>query len=404
MSGVTCAVVGGGIIGAAVARELTRRYGSTVTLFEKEASLAQHQTGHNSGVVHAGLYYQPGSFKATLGRRGGDQLLDYAAEKGVPYDRCGKIVVARTPEEVSRLDAIHERARANGVPGVRIITADEVGEVEPHAVGLAALHSPHTAIVDYVALTHALAADVVDAGGAVRTGTRVSRLDSDGTSATVTVGRGRQAQRERFDLVISCAGLQSDRVAPSPGRVPRIVPFSGDYRQLVPQRSALVRGLIYPVPDPRYPFLGVHLTRMIDGTVTVGPNAFLSPGREQYRRLGLSPRDLIDVATFPGFWRFAGRNLAVAASELRQALGSSGFVAEARTFVPELEPGDLTWSSRGVRAQAMTRTGDLVDDFAVDCRGRVVALRNAPSPGATASMAIAEYLVDVAAESAGLKR
>ncbi|WP_308209777.1 L-2-hydroxyglutarate oxidase [Actinomadura madurae] len=282
------AVVGGGIVGVSVARHLARRVdGFDVTLFEKEDRLAAHQTGHNSGVVHAGLYYEPGSLKATLCLRGVELLREAVRDHGVPYEECGKIVVALGERELPRLDAVHGRAVANGVPGVRLIDRDEITELEPHARGIRALHSPRTAIVDYVALTAALAEDFRAAGGSVRLGEKVTGLEHRGRAVRLTTGRA----TEEFDLVIACAGLASDRLARAAGESaePRIVPFYGDYFLLDASTRHLVNGLIYPVPDPRYPFLGVHLTKRIDGAVMLGPNAFLSLGRESYEGGGPSP-------------------------------------------------------------------------------------------------------------------
>ena len=314
------AVVGGGIIGTAVARELTRRLpGVEVTLVEKEERLAAHQTGHNSGVVHAGLYYEPGSLKARLCRRGVHLLQEFAGRHGIAYDECGKVVVARDERESARLDALHARAVANGVPDVRLVDADGLRQVEPHAVGLRALHSPRTAIVDYPAVTAALASELAAAGATVLLGHEVVAL---------AVPRGARSPCPRlpgstttFDLVVTCAGLQSDRLARSAGDdpEPRIVPFFGDYVLLAEDQRDLVRGLVYPVPDPRYPFLGVHLTRRVDGEVMIGPNAFLSPGRESYDRPRPVLRDLRDALGFGGFWRFAASNLPAAVREARTA-------------------------------------------------------------------------------------
>ena len=395
MSALRAAVVGGGIIGAATARRLTE-CGATVTLFEKEHDLAAHQTGHNSGVVHAGLYYTPGSLKARLCRRGVGMLRDYATERNLPYEECGKLVVALDGSELGRLDAISARATENGVPGVRRIGPDEIEAIEPRARGVAALYSPHTAIVDYVAITTALAGDVVAAGGTVRTGIEVTGLSPRGDEVLVGTGSGTEA----FDLVIACAGLQSDRLARAAGdaATPRIVPFLGDYYLLRPELSTAVRGLIYPVPDPRYPFLGVHLTKRIDGSIMLGPNAFLSPGREAYARRSGSARDLWDAIAFPGFARFAARNVPAALRELRTAVSTREFVTEAAKYVPGLTVADVVRGPRGIRAQAMNADGSLEDDFVVTGHGRLVHLRNAPSPGATSSMAIAEYLVDAALE------
>ncbi|WP_416063149.1 L-2-hydroxyglutarate oxidase [Rhodococcus indonesiensis] len=400
MGSLRAAVVGGGIIGAATARELAI-HGADVTLFEKEPRLAAHQTGHNSGVVHAGLYYPPGSLKARLCRRGVHLLAEFTAARGLPYDECGKIVVALDESELGRLDAIHERAVANGVPGIRRIGPDEITGIEPHARGIAALHSPHTAIVDYAAVTTALAADVDAAGGTVRLATPVTAIRPRGDEVLVGTDTG----TDSFDLVITCAGLQSDRLAHGAGdrATPAIVPFLGDYHLLRPEVAGRVRGLIYPVPDPRYPFLGVHLTKRIDGQIMVGPNAFLAPGREAYDRRSRSLRDLRDAVFFPGFRRFAARNVPAAMRELRTAVSIRRFVAEAAKYVPGLTVADVLPGPRGIRAQAMEADGSLVDDFVITGHGRVVHLRNAPSPGATSSMAIAEYLVEAALERAGLQ-
>ncbi|ETT27808.1 L-2-hydroxyglutarate oxidase [Rhodococcus aetherivorans] len=400
MGSLRAAVVGGGIIGAATARKLAM-HGADVTLFEKEPRLAAHQTGHNSGVVHAGLYYPPGSLKARLCRRGVQLLAEFTAARGLPYEECGKLVVALDDSELDRLDAIHDRAVANGVPGIRRIGPDEITDIEPHARGIAALHSPHTAIVDYVAVTTALADDVTAAGGTVRLATPVTAIRSLGDEVLVGTDTG----TDGFDLVITCAGLQSDRLAHGAGDLatPAIVPFLGDYHLLRPEAAGRVRGLIYPVPDPRYPFLGVHLTKRIDGAIMVGPNAFLAPGREAYRRRSGSLRDLRDALVFPGFRHFAVHNVPAATRELRTAVSIRRFVAEAAKYVPGLTVADVLPGPRGIRAQAMEADGSLVDDFVITGHGRVVHLRNAPSPGATSSMAIAEHLVGAALERAGLQ-
>lgn len=393
VTGTSFAVVGAGIIGAAVARELTRRFpGAAVTVFEKEHRPAAHQTGHNSGVVHAGLYYEPGGLKARLCRRGVGLLRDLCAERGLPYEACGKVVVALDADEEARLERIFERATANGVPGVRMIGPGELREIEPNAVGRRALYSPETAIVDYARVTEALLGDVRDAGGSVRFGTEVRAVAESGGTATVQTAEG----AERFDAVIACAGLQSDRLAARSGEAdgPAIVPFLGQYFVLEPAYRDVVRGLVYPVPDPRYPFLGVHLTKRVDGEMTVGPNAFASLSREGYSGLGLDVRDVASTLAFGGFWRFAGRNLPTAAREIRTLASPSRFIAEARRYVPALEGATAVAATRGVRAQAMERDGSLVDDFAIQRRGRITHIRNAPSPGATSSMAIAEHIVE----------
>lgn len=386
------AVVGGGIVGLAVAREVLGSIdGAQVTVFEKEAGVARHQTGHNSGVVHAGLYYPPGSLKARLCRRGVDLLRDYVSHKGIRHSQCGKIVVAHTPEDVTRLTGIRDRAVANGVPGIRLLNAHGIKEIEPNAQGLQALHSPSTAIVDYPAVAEALAADVIDAGGSVRLEQNVVKVSRRGPEVILSTATTADA----FDLVITCAGLQSDRVARMAGDSvsPRIVPFFGDYYYLDEAKSDLVNGLIYPVPDPRYPFLGVHLTKHVDGRVSLGPNAFLSLGREAYVRGRWSAKDVAAAVGFPGFWRFAARNTAAAVREARTVLSADAFVREAQKYVPDVRREDVSRGPRGIRAQAMNADGTLEDDFVITGTDKIVHIRNAPSPGATSSLALAEHIV-----------
>lgn len=387
------AVIGAGIIGAAVARELTLKFpDAAVTVYDKAETVAAHQTGHNSGVVHAGLYYQPGSLKARLCRRGVNLLRDYALEKDVPYEECGKIVVALDAAEEGRLRDIHEKAVANGVPGVELIGPERIREIEPNAVGRMALHSPHTAIIDYAAVTRALIDDVRAAGGTIRLGEEVEDISNDAGTCSVSTAQGTVA----YDFVIACAGLQSDRVAQMAGgsRYPKIVPFFGQYSQLAAEHRTILNGLVYPVPDPAYPFLGVHLTKRVDGEMLVGPNAFLSFGRENYSGRGVGVRDSLDVATTPAFWRFAGRNAGAAVQEFGAVISRKKFLAGAARYVPSLEGADSTPITRGIRAQSMDRNGQLVDDFVIENIGRTTLLRNAPSPGATSSLAIAEHIVE----------
>ncbi|GAA4759782.1 L-2-hydroxyglutarate oxidase [Citricoccus nitrophenolicus] len=399
------AVIGAGILGAAAARELGRRFPDDhVTVFDKAEDVAAHQSGHNSGVVHAGLYYEPGGLKARLCRRGVDLLRDYAREHGVPYEECGKLVVALRPEEEGRLRAIHERAVANGVPGAELIGPERIREIEPEATGRLALHSPGTAIIDYPALTRSLLADVRAAGGSVHLGTEVTGLTNGTERCTVTTRRVGDIVEASFDAVIVCGGLQSDRLARMAGgdEYPRIVPFFGQYSQLAPEHRGILNGLVYPVPDPAYPFLGVHLTKRVDGEMLVGPNAFLSLGRENYsgRRPGL--RDSLEVAASGAFWRFAARNGRAAVREFSAVVSRQRFLAQAAEYVPSLTGAASTPIIRGIRAQAMDRTGRLVDDFVIEDIGRATLVRNAPSPGATSSLAIAEHLVDRLADHHGL--
>lgn len=386
------AIVGGGILGLAAGRLLAReRSDVEVVLFEKEPSLAQHQTGRNSGVVHAGLYYEPGSLKARLCCRGGELLRAFCLEHELPYEECGKVLVATHDDELPRLERILERAHANGVAEARLIDAAELRVVEPHAVGLGALHSPTTAIVDYTMVCAALAGEMRERGAVIRTSTPVRKIASEGGQPRVQLDDASLS----FDRLLVCAGLQVDRLARASGEPaePRIVPFRGEYWRLRSERSHLVRGLVYPVPDPALPFLGVHLTRTIDGSVLVGPNAVLAYALEGYRRRDVSFSDLWDTISWPGMWRVARRHWASGAREVGRSLSKRAFVAEARRYVPELRTEDVVPAPAGVRAQAIDRDGALVDDFRLDVTGNAVWVRNAPSPAATSSLAIAEELV-----------
>jgi (S)-2-hydroxyglutarate dehydrogenase len=391
-------VIGGGILGVAVARELlASRPDGRVTLLEKEPALARHQSGRNSGVVHAGLYYEPGSLKARLCRRGAELLRDYCGQRGLPYRECGKVLVATDDTEAHRLTAIRDRAESNGVRDVRLLDPDGLRSVEPHARGVAALHSPSTAVVDFGAVTRALADDVTAAGGTVRTGTRVERLRRMPADAGVEVTLADTGRRLRFDALVICAGLQSDRLAVQAGDdpEPRIVAFRGEYHRLAAHRRHLVRGLIYPVPDPSLPFLGVHLSRGVDDEVTVGPNAVMATAREGYRRRDVDLADLGEALAWPGTRALARRYWRVGAGEVLGSLSRAVFARTVRRYVPAIRSKDLRPADRGVRAQALTRDGQLVDDFWISQLGTVVCLRNAPSPAATSSLAIAEHVVDL---------
>ena len=389
-------VVGGGILGLATGRHFAQS-GEEVVVLEKEPVLAGHQTGHNSGVVHAGIYYAPGSLKARLCTRGRILLRDFCADKGIAYDECGKLVIATNSDEVPRLRRLEERARQNGVPGLRWLEGDALTEIEPHGRGVAALHSPHTAIVDFVAVAAALARDVTAAGGTIRTAAPVARVVRDQGRVQVHLASGEVLESER---AIVCAGLHADRLARASGQdpEPRIIPFRGEYYGLVPDRRRLVRGLIYPVPDPSLPFLGVHLTRRYDGEVLLGPNAVLATAREGYARRELSWRDLQETLTWPGTRRMMRRHWRAGAGELYRSTRKRAFVAELQRYVPELRVEDAVPAVAGVRAQAVDRDGSLVDDFRLGVADGIVWVRNAPSPAATSSLAIAEELAGHVAE------
>jgi L-2-hydroxyglutarate oxidase LhgO len=394
VSDETIGIVGAGIVGLAIGRELTRRRpGARVVVVEKEDRVAVHQTGHNSGVVHAGIYYKPGSLKALLCTRGGAMLREYCADRRLPYDECGKLVVAVTPDDVTRLDALASRAGVNLVPGLRRVGPEEIREIEPHGAGLAALYSPKTAITDYVKIAGSFADDIVAAGGEVRFNFPVTRVRQTGGGLAVSSPAGELL----VDQLIVCAGIQSDLVARLAGDTdePRIVPFRGEYMRVVPGKKDMVRGLIYPVPDPRYPFLGVHYTRRVDGSLEVGPNAVLATAREGYRLGDISLRDLYGIASWPGAWKMAGQHWRTGIKEMYGSVSKRAYMKAARRYVPEIGVADVARAGAGVRAQALDRDGSLVDDFRIHRLGPVTAVRNAPSPAATSSMAIAEHVMDV---------
>jgi L-2-hydroxyglutarate oxidase LhgO len=395
------AVVGGGIVGVAVARELLkRRPGADVTLFEKEDRLASHQTGRNSGVVHAGLYYEPGSQKAVLCRRGVGLLEEFCEQRGIRRIACGKVLVALDEVERARLDSIRQRALANGVPGVAIIGPEQLRELEPHVRGIAALHSPSTSIVDYGEVTQALAADAVADGAKLLLGHEVVGLRTSGAEVVVTARSAGDSAETAFNRIVVCGGLQSDRLAELAGDEPDpvIMPFRGEYYALKPERRNLVNGLVYPVPDPRYPFLGVHVTPRVDGEVLIGPNAVLALAREGYTWGRISVPDVMEVARTPAFWRFARRHWRTGLREMYGSLSKRRFVAAARAYVPDIGDDDVVPGVAGIRAQALDSDGGLVDDFRITVRERVVLLRNAPSPAATSSLAIAEHIVTTMAD------
>ncbi len=380
-------IVGGGIIGLASAFRLRERFPEApVTVLEKEDGVGQHQTGHNSGVLHCGLYYKPGSVKARLAVSGIRQMVAFCRENRVPHEICGKLVVAATDEEVPRLKDLHARGTANGLAGLRWLEPDEMREIEPHAGGVAALRVPEEGIVDYAKVCEALVAKISSHGDRVVTRARVKRLSRRGNEWIADTAAG-----EFFgDVLVNCAGLHCDRVSELAGvpRRTRIVPFRGEYYTLTPERQHLVRHLIYPVPDPKFPFLGVHFTRMIHGGIEAGPNAVLAFAREGYRKSDIRPGDLWDALTYPGMWNFLRRYPAMCWAELRRSFSRELFCRSLQRLVPEIQPDDLAPGGAGVRAQALAPNGDLVQDFEFVLGPRAVHVINAPSPGATASLAI----------------
>jgi L-2-hydroxyglutarate oxidase len=387
------AVVGGGIIGLAVARELLTRHPKLrVTVFEREADVGRHQTGNNSGVLHAGIYYKPGSLKARLCVEGVRRMYSFCEQHGITHERCGKVIIATDRAEIGGLDELEARGRANGVRGLRRIGPAELSELEPHATGVAALHSPETGIADFSAVARALAADLREAGAQVRTGCQVQRLEKRSGGVLVRHSQGESPVAH----VVVCAGAWSDRLAVAAGAPadPRIVPFRGAYLRLRPAARSLVRGLIYPVPDPRLPFLGVHLTKRFDGEVLLGPTALLVGALDAYRLRRVRRADLWATLSWPGTWRMVSKFRSTAMHELHMAASRRAFVAACARYVPELRGRDVIGGPAGVRAQALGRDGALVDDFLVNEYDETVFLRNAPSPAATSSLAIASLLAD----------
>jgi len=384
-------IVGGGIVGLGTAWRLQQaRPGLRLLLLEKEPGLGRHQTGHNSGVLHSGLYYKPGSAKAQLAVSGLQQMLAFCREHGVPHEQCGKIVVATSAEELPRLDLLWERGLANGLQGLRRLTSPEIQEIEPHAAGLAAIHVPQEGIVDYPAVTAKLGDLIRGAGGEIRLNTRVEKLVSNGGGWVAETSDGRFEAK----FVITCAGLQSDRLVKAAGGTPtaKIIPFRGEYFKIRPERQHLVRHLIYPVPDPKFPFLGVHFTRLIHGGIEAGPNAVLAFAREGYRWTQVNVRDLAEAVLFPGLWRFLAKYPSMCGYEVRRSLSRAEFTRSLQKLVPEIRSSDLETGGAGVRAQAMTADGKLVEDFHFEEGPGLLHVLNAPSPAATAALAIGETI------------
>jgi L-2-hydroxyglutarate oxidase len=392
------AVVGGGLVGTATALALAGQ-GLSVAVLEAEDRLAPHQSGHNSGVIHSGLYYKPGSLKAALCVAGARALYRFCEEEGIAHQRCGKLVVATRPEELPRLEELEARGRANGLSGVRRVSTGEMREIEPGVAGIAGLFVPETGIADYPAVARAYGRRVEAQGGRVLTGARVTAVRRDGSGLAVETARGAVSCK----LLVNCAGLQSDRVARLCGAEPdvRIFPFRGEYYELAPQARHRVRGLIYPVPDPRFPFLGVHLTRRVDGSVEAGPNAVLAWRREGYRKGSFAPRDAAEIVTWGGFWRMAGRFWRTAAMEAWRSAVKGVFLRDLQRLLPDLRAADLAPGGAGVRAQALDRQGRLVDDFRIVQSERAIHVLNAPSPAATASLSIGAKIAGMAVEALG---
>jgi L-2-hydroxyglutarate oxidase LhgO len=391
MSDTRVGIIGAGIVGLAVARQLAQA-GVTVTVFEKENAVGQHQTGHNSGVVHAGIYYAPGSAKAVMTRRGVALLKQYCQDKDLPYDERGKLVIARDEPEVAKLRELQRRATANGVPGLRWLDAAQLRDLEPATTGAAALLSPSTAITDYPAITRAYGEDVTKHGGEILLSAPVAQIHRVSGGGISVIARD---TAYHVDHLVICAGLQADLLAAKIGgdRSPEIIPFRGEYLRLRPHVRDRVRHLIYPVPDPKYPFLGVHLTPRVTGESDLGPNAVLALAREGYRRRDITGGELGRLGRSSTFWKMASRNWQAGVREMRGSFFRGAFLAEARTYLPWITAADVLPAPAGVRAQAVDADGSLIDDFRITRSGDVTTIRNAPSPAATASLAIAEHIV-----------
>jgi (S)-2-hydroxyglutarate dehydrogenase len=394
-------IVGGGIVGLAVALEITRRFPRLrMVLLEKESRVGRHQSGHNSGVIHSGVYYKPGSLKATLCVAGARAMIEFCREHEILHQVCGKVIVATHEAEFPRLEELRRRGEANGLTALLSIGPEQLKEIEPNAAGLRALVVPSTGITDYAAVCQKYAEIISKQGGSIQLATTVTGIKRQPDEVVVETNRGEFHAR----YLINCAGLFSDRIARMAGDDPQvmIVPFRGEYYDLAPQRSSLVRSLIYPVPDPQFPFLGVHFTRRIDGTVDAGPNAVLAFRREGYRRSDFNLRDLASSLTFPGFWRMAAKHWRSGIDEFRLSYSKKVFVGALRRLLPELREEDLVPGDSGVRAQAVRRDGTLVDDFQFVPSPRTLHVLNVPSPAATASLMIGREVVRFAEDSLGL--
>ena len=387
-------VIGAGIVGLATAHHLLAdEPGASLLVLEGEDAVAVHQTGHNSGVIHSGIYYEPGSLKATLSRAGERATKEFCTEHGIAFDECGKLIVATNPIEVARLRALRERAEVNGIAH-RSVDRDELNELEPNVTGLSALHLPATGIVDYRRVARTLAELIAAAGGEVRTGTRVIDIVEGGAGVTIAT----ESSSLRCDRLVVCAGLQSDRMARIAGLRTdvEIIPFRGEYYRLPSARAGFVRRLIYPVPDPELPFLGVHLSPTIDGAITVGPNAVLGLARQRYPKFSVDLHDVAALARFPGMWRVARANVRTGLRELRNSLSKNSYLQECRKYAPALTIDDLLPKEAGIRAQAVRRDGTLVHDFVIERTARMVHVLNSPSPAATAALPIGQRIAELA--------
>ncbi len=391
------AIVGGGIVGLSTARTLAERYsGLGIAVFEKELDVAQHQTGHNSGVIHSGIYYRPGSLRARMAVEGSKRMMSFCTEHGIPFDRCGKVIVATAKSQIPALEELARRGDANGVPDVRMIGSDELAELEPHATGIQALHVPSAGIVNYSLVAQMYRKLFEQAGGQVRTGGEVFAIVEEPNALRLETAHGDVRSRH----VIACGGLFADRVSISAGLKPplKTAPFRGEYYELVPDKRFLVRNLIYPVSNPAFPFLGVHFTRRINGAIEVGPNAVFALKRQGYRWRDISIRDTLDILGYAGFWRMAARYWRTGIGEMYRSLHKDAMVKELQKLVPAVTGQDLVRAGAGVRAQALDRQGRLIEDFHIVQQPRMIHVLNAPSPAATASLRIGESVADMAAE------
>jgi (S)-2-hydroxyglutarate dehydrogenase len=394
-------VIGGGIVGLAVALEITRRFPALrLLLVEKEERVACHQSGHNSGVIHSGVYYKPGSLKARLCVAGAAEMIAFCHEHDIPHNVCGKVIVATSKEELPRLEELRQRGETNGVIGLRLLSREQLREIEPHASGLGALLVPSTGVTDYALVSEKYAQLTAAQGGTILTSAEVTSIHRRTDEIIVQTRRGTFST----NYLINCAGLFSDRISRMAGDEPTvmIVPFRGEYHTLVPARQALVRALIYPVPDSRFPFLGVHFTRRVGGEVDAGPNAVLALQREGYRRTNFNLQDTASLLAFPGFWRMASRHARMGCEEFYRSFSKPAFVAALQRLVPEVRNEDLVPGVAGVRAQALNRDGTLVDDFQFFPVKKMLHVLNVPSPAATASLTIARTIVDTAITNLGL--